>query len=345
MHPFAVPGKKGLEAALVDIGSPGGILDARDALDRGPVDLIGDLSLSAHNPNNPTHTAGTTFFGQFMDHDMTFDLASPLGKPSTPQDYRNGRTPSFDLDSVYGAVPWGLLQLYDPHDRAKLKVESGGLFEDVLSMPDGTAIVADPAQRRARDHQRAAGGLPALRQQRRRSAASRRHARRGGDVSPGSAAHDLALPVADPERVPAALRWAADGGHDPTAWPALLPAPQGRGVHSGRVPGSRVPLRSLDGGGLPTGRTSPGTTGKPFFALTFDVSKKRPRPRRSPWRLSGALALHRLADVLRLRRRPGEAEQAHRHAPSRHRSFTSRSARSRPTPAPPRFRCGRCFGN
>ena len=58
MHPFAVPGKKGLEAALVDIGSPGGILDARDALDRGPVDLIVDLSLSAHNPNNPTHTAG-----------------------------------------------------------------------------------------------------------------------------------------------------------------------------------------------------------------------------------------------------------------------------------------------
>ena len=82
MHPFAVPGKKGLEAALVDIGSPGGILDARDALDRGPVDLIADLSLSAHNPNNPTHTAGATFFGQFMDHDMTFDLASPLGKPS-----------------------------------------------------------------------------------------------------------------------------------------------------------------------------------------------------------------------------------------------------------------------
>jgi hypothetical protein len=36
MRPFAVPGTKGLEAALVDIGSPGGILDARDALERGP---------------------------------------------------------------------------------------------------------------------------------------------------------------------------------------------------------------------------------------------------------------------------------------------------------------------
>jgi Animal haem peroxidase len=144
VRPFAVPGTKGLEAALVDIGSPGGILDARDALDRGPVDLIVDSSLSAHNPNNPTHTAGTTFFGQFMDHDMTFDLASPLGKPSTPQDFRNGRTPSFDLDSVYGAGPVGSPQLYDPTDRAKLKIESGGLFEDLPRMPDGTAIVADP---------------------------------------------------------------------------------------------------------------------------------------------------------------------------------------------------------
>lgn len=144
MAPFVVPGTKGLEAALVDIGSPGGILDARDALDRGPADLITDLSLSAHNQNNPTHTAGTTFFGQFMDHDMTFDTGSPLGKPTSPEQSPNGRTPSFDLDSVYGAGPVGSPQLYDSADRAKLKVESGGLFEDVPRMADGTAIIGDP---------------------------------------------------------------------------------------------------------------------------------------------------------------------------------------------------------
>jgi hypothetical protein len=144
MGPFADLGKKGLEAALVDIGSAGGILDARDALERGPADLITDLSLSAHNQNNPTHTAGTTFFGQFMDHDMTFDTASPMGKPTDPRRSPNGRTPSFDLDSVYGAGPVGSPQLYDPADRAKLKVESGGLFEDVPRMADGTAIIGDP---------------------------------------------------------------------------------------------------------------------------------------------------------------------------------------------------------
>jgi Animal haem peroxidase len=144
MPPFADLGSHGLEAALVELGSAGGVLDARDALQRGPVQLIADPSLSAHNPDNPTHTAGTTFMGQFMDHDMTFDTSSPLGKPVSPRATRNGRTPSFDLDSVYGAGPVGSPQLYDPADRAKLKVESGGLFEDVPRMADGTAIIADP---------------------------------------------------------------------------------------------------------------------------------------------------------------------------------------------------------
>src|SRR5262249_5524195 len=144
MRPFADPGRHGLEAALVELGSPAGVLDARDALDRGPVQLITDPSLSRHNPDNPTHTAGTTFMGQFMDHDMTFDTSPPLAKPVPPTATRNARTPSFDLDSVYGAGPVGSPQLYDPADRAKLKVESGGLFEDLPRMADGTAIIADP---------------------------------------------------------------------------------------------------------------------------------------------------------------------------------------------------------
>jgi hypothetical protein len=144
MPAFADPETRGLEAALVEIGSPAGILDARDPLERGPVLLITDPSSSAHNPDNPTHTAGTTFMGQFMDHDMTFDVSSPLGRPTSPEQSPNGRTPSFDLDSVYGAGPVASPQLYDPADRAKLKVESGGAFEDVPRMPDGTAIIADP---------------------------------------------------------------------------------------------------------------------------------------------------------------------------------------------------------
>jgi Animal haem peroxidase len=133
-----------VEAALKDIGKPGGLLDARDALDKGPVLLITDPALSAGNPNNPTHTAGTTFFGQFVDHDITFDVASQLGKPTDPETSPNGRTAALDLDSVYGGGPIASPQLYDSGDRAKLKIESGGLFEDVPRTADGTAILGDP---------------------------------------------------------------------------------------------------------------------------------------------------------------------------------------------------------
>ena len=143
LPPFAEPSPR-LTAALLEIGKPGGILDAKDALDRGPIDLIVDPALSVNNPDNPTHTAGTTFFGQFMDHDMTFDLDSRLGQATLPRRATNGRVPAFDLDSVYGRGPVGDLQLYDPQDRIKLKVESGGLFEDLPRGYDNTAIIADP---------------------------------------------------------------------------------------------------------------------------------------------------------------------------------------------------------
>ena len=133
-----------LAAALLDIGKPGGILDARDDLSKGPILLITDLALSQNNPNNSTHTAGSTFLGQFVDHDLTFDTTSLLGVPKPPKNAPNGRTPAFDLDSVYGRGPELDPQLYDPSDRAKLKVESGGKFEDLPRAANKSAIIADP---------------------------------------------------------------------------------------------------------------------------------------------------------------------------------------------------------
>ena len=146
LPPFATP-SPALDAALRDIGKPGGILDANDNLLAGPVQLLVDPALSANNPNNPTHTAGTTFMGQFMDHDMTFDLSSRLGVPTNPADSANSRTPAFDLDSVYGGGPDADPELYTT-ERGRpgptLKVESGGLFEDVPRDTTGKAIIADP---------------------------------------------------------------------------------------------------------------------------------------------------------------------------------------------------------
>ena len=134
------------QSALREMGAAGGLLDAKDDLKAGPINLIIDPALSANNPDNPTTTAGVTFFGQFLDHDMTFDAASRLGVATRPERSVNSRTPSFDLDSVYGRGPFADSHLYDPDDRAKFKVEktSEGGFEDLPRTSSGSAIIPDP---------------------------------------------------------------------------------------------------------------------------------------------------------------------------------------------------------
>jgi len=112
LRPFAEPSTR-LTAALLDIGRPGGVLDANDDLAAGPLQLLINPALSANNPNNPNHTTGTTFMGQFMDHDMTFDQTSRLGVPTRPERSENTRTPVFDLDTVYGGGPFRSPHLYE----------------------------------------------------------------------------------------------------------------------------------------------------------------------------------------------------------------------------------------
>ena len=99
--------------ALLEIGEAGGIMDAADDLTKSPAELITDPALSAGNPNNPTLPAGFTFFGQFLDHDMTFDPTSSLERQVDPEQIANFRTPSLALDNVYGAGPNGSPHLYD----------------------------------------------------------------------------------------------------------------------------------------------------------------------------------------------------------------------------------------
>jgi hypothetical protein len=144
LPPF-IPTDDRRRAALIDMGKVNGLLDARDPLAEGPVRLITNPELSPNNRDNvvTNMTAGTTFLGQFLDHDMTFDQTSRLGIPTSPEASPNTRTPALDLDSVYGAGPSGSPNLYDA-DRVKLRIESGGLFEDIPRQSNGTAIIADP---------------------------------------------------------------------------------------------------------------------------------------------------------------------------------------------------------
>lgn len=142
LPPF-IPADDRRRAALADMGKPGGLMDAKDPLQEGPIRLITNPELSPNNVDNPTHTAGITFLGQFLDHDMTFDTTSPLGIPTQPETSPNVRTPALDLDTVYGGGPTASPTLYQS-DRIKLRIESGGLFEDVPRMANGTAIIGDP---------------------------------------------------------------------------------------------------------------------------------------------------------------------------------------------------------
>jgi len=129
--------------ALMDIGGFGHMLDAKDPIGRPPAELIVDPAASINNPDNPNHTAGITFLGQFLDHDMTFDTTSLLGVPKRPEDSPNIRTPGFDLDTVYGGGPTATPQFYNS-DRITFRVESTGRFEDLPRASDGSAIIPDP---------------------------------------------------------------------------------------------------------------------------------------------------------------------------------------------------------
>jgi hypothetical protein len=53
---------------------------------------------SPNNPDNPNMTAGMTFFGQFLDHDVRFDKKSLLNASVSPTSTVNFRTAAFDLD-------------------------------------------------------------------------------------------------------------------------------------------------------------------------------------------------------------------------------------------------------
>ncbi len=136
---FAEPSPE-LRAALVELGRPGGIMDANDPLEVGAERLTLEPQLSPNNPDNPLVASGFTFLGQFMDHDITHDAGSRLGRPTPARRSTNLRSAQMDLDSVYGGGPAESPELYDGF---RFRVESGGRFEDLPRDDEGHAILGD----------------------------------------------------------------------------------------------------------------------------------------------------------------------------------------------------------
>jgi heme peroxidase len=122
-----------LRDALSELGAKGGPMDAGDDLSDA-ITLITDPAKSAGNPNNPTMTAGFTFLGQFVDHDMTFDPTSSLARQQDPEAIRNFRIPALDLDNVYGGGPVASPHLYDA------TVDGGGTTLLTEEIPGSGAV-------------------------------------------------------------------------------------------------------------------------------------------------------------------------------------------------------------
>ena len=157
-----------VRSALLEVGQQGGVLDAQDDLTAGPKALIVDPTVNGDptvtnpygtNPDNPTMTAGSTFVGQFTDHDITFDQTSQLGVPQNPSISPNTRTPALDLDSVFGGGPALRPDLYvnNPDGTVGPKLKIGSVIgpapdyarhEDVPRVANGdgsySALLGDP---------------------------------------------------------------------------------------------------------------------------------------------------------------------------------------------------------
>ncbi len=98
-----------------------------------------ELNDGADAEENLAVPAGYTYFGQFIDHDMTLDTTSNFADPGAAAS--NLRTPALDLDCVYGAGPQDQPYLYAA-DGATLLIDATG--HDLMRQPaNGRAIIGD----------------------------------------------------------------------------------------------------------------------------------------------------------------------------------------------------------
>lgn len=105
---------------------PAADFGADDETTTSNLEALGKAMTSVADPNDPkdgpdTEESGIpaayTYFGQFIDHDLTFDPASSLQKQNDPDALVDYRTPQFDLDNVYGRGPDDQPYLYNDDGR------------------------------------------------------------------------------------------------------------------------------------------------------------------------------------------------------------------------------------
>lgn len=95
--------------------------------------------------------SGYTYFGQFVDHDLTLDVDSKLDLAQDARTFTNYRAPNLDLDSLYGDGPAVDSFLYDPQTlkfilgkNSDADPSIGATDFDLPRSSAGIAIIGDP---------------------------------------------------------------------------------------------------------------------------------------------------------------------------------------------------------
>jgi hypothetical protein len=117
----------GLETAK-RFGAPGGLMDGGQTTD---------------DQQNKGFPSGFTYFGQFIDHDLTLDATSSFDRQSDPNGLVDFRSPRLDMDNVYGQGPVVSGHLYAPDSHGtKLAHSADGV--DLARTDHGVALIGDP---------------------------------------------------------------------------------------------------------------------------------------------------------------------------------------------------------
>ncbi len=220
LPPFAAQSSE-MRNAASNLGRKDGLLDAKDILTDPIQSILDPAKFSPNNPDNEKMTAGMTFLGQFLDHDITLDLRSSAAsseptraapstsapRPSTSTrsmaKARSDRPSSTTRDSRpptsgsrWTPIP-GSERVSRKARHALRPAARDGRRGDRRRQP----------QRRERRHLAVPCGDAALPQCCHRPPAEAQPAEPGPDVAaavrPRPAHRDLALPVVHPARVPA----------------------------------------------------------------------------------------------------------------------------------------------